>query len=252
MSDKLIIPGFHSLFFKFLSILPETNMSFRFCLLATIIALLFLTSCSSGNGDESKKMQEIVFDDGYKTNPNNEIVIEDKIFLKEDVVSTVKESSQGTTRTLDDNSNVTVEYDGYGNKTETRTFANDERLKFVMLRTSADGKKQVFVYGQNGKVNRLPEEIVDNAMISPAKEIANAAGILEGRRPKIKNIYIQNTKPLQPLPSSKFPIQAPQNIQPQTEEDEQNINESKADEKSSDLAKSKEITLRNRQPDKEK
>ncbi len=93
-----------------------------------------------------------------------------------------------------------------GNKTEMRFFSNHPRLSSVLVRTSADEKRETFVYGQDGKVKSLPENMVVTAMSASADEIADSAGISNAIA-QTSSSFVQNSKPLQPLPGYKFPVQ---------------------------------------------
>lgn len=201
-------------------------MNCRFCLLVIIFVSLW-TSCanSSINEDKSANAEEVTFDDGYKTTAENEIVIEDKDFEgKEDAITLAGKSFQEITKIASDNSKISTMFDRYGNKTETRYFNYDTRLSFILLRTSADGKKQVFVYGQNGEVKNLPENMLDKVLTAPANDLANAAGIYEVRRETQTPMIVkssQTNKLLTPLPGSSFPVQIPkaETVPPVTTED---------------------------------
>jgi hypothetical protein len=142
------------------------------------VSLLTSGACSSLNKDESANAEEVVFDDGYKTSAENEIIFDDNDLGGQiRTVSTSGRNSQEIITITSDNSKISTTIDVYGNKTDTRTFNYNPRLAFILLRTSADGKRQVFVYGQNGEVKGLPENILDKVLTAPADEIANSAGI---------------------------------------------------------------------------
>jgi hypothetical protein len=181
-------------------------MNFKFYLFSLIILVSLSISCSK---NEPEQFEVVVFDDGYKTNEKGEVVFEDNTFAGSEPVSMTKESSQEMTRTLSDTSKITVMYDGFGNKTEIRIFNNDMRLRQVILRSFADGRKQVFVYGQNGMVSPLPAEMIDEVMNTPSSAIASAAGILEG---KPRQTITRNFVGITPLPTRPLP-----NINVQTE-----------------------------------
>jgi hypothetical protein len=48
-----------------------------------------------------------------------------------------------------------------------------------MLITKSGGERQVFVYGQDGVVKSLPENMLDKVITASADEIANSAGIFD-------------------------------------------------------------------------
>lgn len=236
-------------------------MKCRLCLL-TIIFVSLLTSCSSfgKSKDKSANMEEVIFDDEYKTTAENKIVIEDKDFEgKEKAVSVAGENSQEITKIASDNSKITTMFDRYGNTTETRYFNYHTRLSFILLRTSATGEKQVFVYGQNGEVKSLPENMLDKVLTASANELANSAGIFEGSRESFAPVIVQsNQPPLQPMPSYKFPIQQPQIEAVPAETNEPETDEpataetTKPEGKTSSAPKSKSENLASKTPSDEK
>lgn len=182
-------------------------MKFLVCLLVTIF-VSFSLSCSKSGASESG--EEVVFDDGYTTASKDEIVIDDQSFEgKNSAISQSRAGSREVTRIARDGSQIMTTYDGFGNKTETRVFDDDPLLQLVVIRTSVKGEKQVSVFAQNGTAKELPANMLDAILTAPASELANAAGIYEGR--KETPMFVQtNQPPLQPLPSYKFPIRQPQ------------------------------------------
>lgn len=175
----------------------------------TILCLFLLTSCSdSSNSEISSTADEVVIDDGYKTTAAGEIIIDDSDFdNKKEAGSVARESSRATTRTIADGSQIETIYDSYGNKTEKRTFNNDT-LRFILIKTSAEGNRQIFVYGQNGDVKSLPENMTDKVLTASSNEVASSAAIYKALS---EPTYTQNTQSptvnsLQPLPSSQLPI----------------------------------------------
>ncbi len=192
-------------------------MNRRFCLLALLLVSLSAACASADKKDtSSENTEEIVFDDGINTAKNeiviadkNEIVIADNDFKEDKASSTPVKVYGETTKIVADGSQINTMFDRYGNKAETRYFNYDSRLKFVLLRTSGDGQKQVFIYGQNGEVKSLPEDMLDKVLTAPANEIAAAAGINEGSITRSVGKQ-QPSAPLTPLPSSAFPIRTPQ------------------------------------------
>jgi len=177
-----------------------------------IILLSLVISCSSCKQGEtaSAKNGEVIFDDGYKAATGGEVIFDDKSLEgNEGAIVTSGKSSREITQIAKDGSQINVSYDGFGNKSETRTFDNNPLLKLVLLRTGVDGSKQVFVYGRSGEVKNLPENMFDRILTASANELASSAGISEVYREQPS--YVQNTQQpnittLPPLPSSQFPV----------------------------------------------
>jgi hypothetical protein len=186
-------------------------MNFKFCLLAIVFVSL-LVSCSKIS---QSKSNEVVIDDVQSKTAKGEIVIDDTAFDDEESSSTSKTGWQKATKIIkSDQSQIETSYDGFGNKTETRCFNNHLRVRCIMLRTSVEGQKQVFVYAQSGEVKKsLPADMIDKITTASADEIANSAGINQTyQRSSViaRNIQSTNSAPLRQLPGYNSPVQNPQ------------------------------------------
>lgn len=184
-----------------------------FLLLAAFSSAV-LSACTTV---ESKTPEEVVIEDTSKG--GNEIVINNSDIKTENKqISTSTESAQLPKRILSDGSNVETLIDGFGNKTETRYFPGHLRVRFIIVRTSVDGKQQVTVYGYGDDTKTLAD-LGDIALTASGDEIANAAGLFVTRTLKDPPNFMKKRKteiqpPLQPLPSSQFQKPLPQVLQP--------------------------------------
>lgn len=152
----------------------------------------------------------IITDADFREAESKEITITDEDFTDyKEIVKTAKASRQEAVKVLRDKSEVFVSYDGYGNKSITRFFNNDSLLNKIMLRIAADGRTQIFVYGQNGKIKNLPDNMVNKILNSSAAELANSAQIYETREDRnrrAEEIARRKQEELKPLPSNEFPV----------------------------------------------
>ncbi|HEX8250896.1 MAG TPA: hypothetical protein VF599_22165 [Pyrinomonadaceae bacterium] len=157
------------------------KLKFYFCI--GLIGLAFFSACTRQNA------KEVVLDD--KTDvievKSGEVVFDDLLTSGDDALNAGKETAQNVKLAGLDNSQIVIMKDNFGNKVETRTFRFHPRLACVILRTAADGKREVLVYGQNGDLKTLPPEMIDRAMTARSDELANAAGIFEGKRMRVIN-----------------------------------------------------------------
>lgn len=206
-----------------------------------LIILLFAASCSSVKTETAQK-PEVMIEDGYKTSENGELLIEDKdIKPVQEAVVTTRANSQQSNIVAYDGSKISVMLDGFGNKSETRYFDNHPQLQMVLLRTAANGEKQIFVYGQNGEVKDLPPNIANSAMTAPADDLVKASGITESRKPQtvsqtFSGVSVQGTTAsLQSLPNSQTPTES------RTTKNTQTQNEARAE----TLARQTESTDKN-------
>lgn len=166
--------------------------------LAVIFCAFVSASCSffnrSGDAAETK---EVVFDDGYKTGTDGELIINDSDFDgKPSASDTFGESREEITKVLSDNSKVTTMFDGYGNKIESRYFANHPNVACVVVTTFADGRREAMAYGQNGEHKLLPTEMLDKVLSAEAAEIAQSAGIYDIQTERVpQSVFVEENKP---------------------------------------------------------
>ncbi len=185
---------------------------FIFLLFAVVLSVIS-SACTTV---ESSPQKEVMFEDSGKTS-GRDIFISDADLQEEPTqISTSKETTQEAKRMLADKSEVETLVDGFGNKTETRNFKDNPRLRFIILRTSVDGTKVVTVYGY-GKDTQTFSDMGDTALTASGDEIANAAKLTATRSylitPNFMKKVKSDTPKLEPLPSSTFPIKPPQTIE---------------------------------------
>ena len=180
-----------------------------------LIIIAFSISCSSAKTEPiDAQKAEVVIEDGYKTTDAGDLLIEDKDLKHvQEAVVTTTESSEQNNIVAYDGSKISVMLDGYGNKSETRYFDNDPKLQMILLRTSVNGQRQIFVYGQNGEVKDLPPSMASGVLTSTADELAKAADISEGKKERmisqsqpVSGVTTLNTigAPLQSLPNNQI------------------------------------------------
>jgi hypothetical protein len=198
-------------------------------LTAIVIALVAGFALSACGGASAKR--EVVFDDAAHIAAADEVVLSDAEVASGNSTDEIAEAAAAAERKneplkiLADKSELETAYDGYGNKSETRYFKNHPRLKFVMVRTAADGARQIFVYGYAGGPALMPEDFSEKALTAPADDIANAAG-LKARRgdgTQITNFLRRSEgSNAPPPPPAQLPQQTappPQNQTPQAAEE---------------------------------
>jgi hypothetical protein len=170
-----------------------------------------------------------------------------------------------TTATASDGSKITTVFDRYGNKSETRYFNSNPRLHFIILRTTGEGYREVFVYGQDGTVRQLPENMLDKVTTASADEIANSAGVpvtIEQRSAPPPDFVLNNSQSssIPPIQMRLLDQVSPQTIEPvaaaeNTEEAKMAADGAEkkiaAAEENTRPKESKETITLNRQPEKE-
>lgn len=175
--------------------------------LAFAISLFLFAACSGANKSNQK---EISLNDDYRKTRDGAIIIDDRdLDRNQQPIATTKESTQDAPQTGSDGSLIQAMTDGFGNRVETRIFEDHPLVRRIVLRTFVNGQKKGFVYGQNGDVNELPEEMSGNSMAAPADKLAKSAGILTGRDENNLPYFIQRLRqPLETLmPAYEFPMQ---------------------------------------------
>ena len=181
--------------------------------LLILIFTLCFSACASVENNIVQK--EIVIDDGFKP-VSNYVEINDndiKSIERQQLVQKIK--NKDSRSILPDKSEVETLIDGFGNKTETRRFKDNLRLKLLVLRTSVGGTKEVTVYGYGSDSIKIVYDLGDKALTASGDEIANAAKLnttrndLEAnnftKKPKTETIKIQPIKNLQSSPETTQP-----------------------------------------------
>ncbi len=181
-------------------------------LFLVVFTTAFFSACTNV---ESKNSEEVVIED--KTNGSREEVFITNADSKEENVqtSTTQATSELPKRVLSDKSEIVTLVDGYGNKSETRYFPGNTRIRYVSLRTSIDGVREVTVYGANGSA-KIVSGLGDEALTLSGDQLANSAQLSTTQSSPVIRNYMKRGKtesktPLQPLPSSAF--QQPPTVQ---------------------------------------
>ena len=161
----------------------------------------------------------------------------------------IRENNESTV-TADDGSQINTTYDAFGNKTEIRKFFNNPRLTQVLLRTSVEGERQIYVYGQNGEVEPLPQNMLDRAMVASGDEIAAAAGITSVKQQRmtpafteIKRLPTIEINPLQGQNPNEIPTN-PQEENQTTDKSEETVTSADKNPASKQNSETKDLTIK--------
>lgn len=241
-------------------------MNYKYLLILIIVLCAFVSFVSLGKiKDKSAKTNSASVVNGNSTEPGNKVFGGNSSAEFGETETTPRESARETNSVAADGSKITTVFDQYGNKIETRYFNSHPLLSLVILRTTGEGYRQVFVYGQNGDVKQLPENMLDKVTTASADEIANSAGITSRvQGPPQPDFVLNNTqpnsippiqmRPLNPLPpqtQSIEPVAAEENTEEaKTAKDDSEKKITAAEENARPKENKETITL-NRQPEKE-
>lgn len=196
-------------------------MNFRLCSLLIIIPLVCFAACAR----KEKAIVDMHVEEKVVEVKYNEVSLDDAAINNS---VTAQPASQTAPQKMSDNSEVTVMYDGFGNKLEKRYFKGHPRLSSVLIRTGADGRREILVYGQNGEKTTVESDLADRLLTASADEIATTAKIY-GTRSNIRRqptLVVgngQTTSPSQTLPTVNVPPSAP--IQPEESRNETTVDE---------------------------
>lgn len=149
-------------------------INFLICTVVIFLGLIIFT----GNRAELASVEET----GKKKITFAETLTAELAELAKAPIRTTADGHQEISQMGKDRSVIHIGYDSFGNKTESRVFYNDFLLKMVVVKTSANGEREVLAYGQNGEVKIVPQNMIDKALTANAAEIAKAVEIFEGRK----------------------------------------------------------------------
>jgi len=195
-------------------------MNFRLSTLLFIIPLICFAACAR----KEKAMVDLPVDEKVIEVKHDEVTLDD---TESQAVMTTQPASQTAPQKMSDNSEITVMYDGFGNKLEKRYFKGHPRLNSVLVRTAADGRREILVYGQNGEKTTIEGDLAERLMTASADEIANTTKIY-GTRPNTRRqqtVMVENgqtTPQTQTLPPVTLP---PATVQPEETKSETTVEE---------------------------
>ena len=170
-------------------------MKYNYCLVLIIGVCIYASYANIQKFNASLARVEFaaIVNDYVNKAQNSGLVNEKSLTDREKKLLTSGNGSQEQTKILDDNSKLNTMYDGSGNKTEARCFNNHPRLTCVVLTSAVNGQRQVLVYGQNGDIKELPEDMIDKVTTASGDEIANSAGIYAAQQQTSQTRYAQTT-----------------------------------------------------------
>lgn len=201
-------------------------MNWNYCLIVILVLAIFPTFKNINAAfwkTDGKTQAELLAQMNAPT--KGEVFINDNSFSGDGKHSiTVSGENNETTVTAEDGSQIRTTYDLFGNKTEIRTFFNNPRLTRVLLRTSVEDERQIYVYGQNGEVEPLPQNMLDRAMIASGDEIAAAAGITSVKQQRMTPAF-QEIKQLPTIEINPLQGQNPNQITVNPQEETQTTTE---------------------------
>lgn len=153
---------------------------------------------------------------------------------------------KGEMRTGAYNSEISVSFDGAGNKVENRSFDNHSRISFLVVTTPVKGEPDVTVFSKNGKPRKMSFDQFNDFLTASPDVIADAAGILEPVKPvapplqiatKIEPVQTDNsiaaTPPVQPLPEETTLVER-NKIEPAAEAEKSTVQQAKQPAKESE------------------
>ena len=199
------------IFFQFQKTTILESMTVKIYIFILIISLTFISACTTSQGSPENQ-QEIVIADETTNQNKDELVITDADLNGKVLQNSSNEKKpEEQTVVLEDNSKITTTFDGYNNKTETRCFVNHPRLDCIVVKTPAQGKKQIIIYPFGNGAKYLDENSSEKALSASPDELANLAGISEtrddiARKPVSPYGGKNDSANLRPLPSSEFPV----------------------------------------------
>lgn len=227
-------------------------MNYKYFFILIIVLCVFVSFISLSKIRNNKtKPESVSAVNGNSTKSDDNRIGEDASTVFEQNETISGEGARETTTTASDGSKITTVFDRYGNKSETRYFNSNPRLNFVILKTTSEGYREVFVYGRNGAVEQLPENMLDKVTTASADEIANSAGIpviIERKSAPPPDFVLNNTQPSSMPPIQMRPLN-PLSPQTQTIEPvaaEENTEEAKSakDDTEKKLRRLKKILVR--------
>lgn len=166
----------------------------RLFLLAVIAISLFVSGCSRFGANDSANLEEVLIMDDLSAEEREKLLNSSAINLKQN-------------KTLAENlSRVEISRDNFGIRVEKQYYNNLPNIKYIAIHTFANGQKQIIIYGTNGSVRSLSENMMNEIIKASPDQLTNDA-------PVYANADNQNPtggitiKSLPPITSQNAPVQ---------------------------------------------
>jgi hypothetical protein len=179
-------------------------MNIKIFLLVIIALAMLAPACSRKSTQTSEGVEEIVMDD-LSAEEREKLLKSSGINLKEN-------------KYLSDNlSRVEISYDNFGIRVERQYYNNLPNIKYIAVHTFPNGSKQVFIYGANGSVRSLSENMMNEIAKASPDQLTGDAPVYAENQQNQPNTGGMSIKTLPPITSQPTPVQAaatPIQIQP--------------------------------------
>lgn len=164
---------------------------------------MICSNCSSAKSNRAS--------DALQNNPASSVTAASgNVLTAGEQVSSASEPNsirKGEMKTGAYNSEISVSFDGAGNKIEKRSFDNHSRISFLIVTTPVKGELDVTVFSKNGKPRKMSFDQFNDFLTASPDVIADAAGILEPVKPVAPPPQIATN--IEPIQTETSPVSAP-------------------------------------------
>lgn len=174
-------------------------MKIKLFLLVIVAMSLFVSSCSRAGKNDSANAEEVIMMDDLSPEEREKILSRSGINLKEN-------------KTLADNlSRIEISRDNFGIKIEKQYYNNLPNIDHIAIHTFANGQKQIIIYGQNGSVRSLSENMMSEIIKASPDELTREAPVYNNAENQNPNggITIKTLPPVTSAQAEPLPVNTP-------------------------------------------
>jgi hypothetical protein len=178
-------------------------MHIKLCFLVAVALSLFVSACSRAGKDETVNMDEVIIMEDLSPEERAKLLSSSAINIKEN-------------QYLADNlSRIERSRDNNGIKLEKQFYKNLPNIKYIAVHTFPNGSKQVIIYGTNGSVKSLSENMMSEIIKASPDELTREIPVYSAENPNPNGgITIKSLPPLTSQPAIVQNETAPVQTQP--------------------------------------
>ena len=154
------------------------SMKKNILILTVVISLIAITSCSRKSSNTKASAEN-----SSETTTTKVYSLTEESLPVQETASVDQANLKNEMKLGNNDSTVSVSFDGSRNKIETRYFRDHPRLLYIQVQTRVNGIADVTAYGRGGQLKTLEPDFASKAMTAHPDSIADNAGIIAPLKP---------------------------------------------------------------------
>jgi hypothetical protein len=166
-------------------------MNIKLCFLVLVALSVLVSACSRAGKDETVNMDEVIIMEDLSPEERAKLLSSSAINIKDN-------------QYLADNlSRIERSRDNNGIKLEKQFYKNLPNIKYIAVHTFPNGSKQIIIYGANGSIKSLSENMMSEIIKATPDELTREIPVYSAENPNPNGgITIKSLPPLTNQPAT--------------------------------------------------